>query len=258
MKKTIAVILLFICTLSLSISAVELDIPNPTEYKYINDYSGVVDEDYKREIISIGKELEDKTGAQATIVIINSTDNIDIETYSNKLFRAWGIGQSNKDNGLLILLAIQDRNWRIEVGRGLEGAIPDVLSNKVMTSLAMPSFTEGNYGEGLLKAYSKFSDYIAEEYNVTLEKSLNISLPTNEQSNSNRNLNGGIIGGIFIFLFISDILFNRGRVSRTLLNILFISNFHNRGGGGPSGGGSGGFGNFGGGSSNGGGSSGSW
>ena len=255
-------LLLLLCSVYYTSNA-SSNYPNPTNLKYINDYTNTISDDYKEKIVSIGKELEDKTGAQAVIVVINSTDNIPIEDYSNKLFRSWGIGESDKDNGLLILLAINDRQFRVEVGRGLEGAIPDALSNRVMESLAKPSFSQENYGEGLLNSYSKFCDYIAEEYGVTLDKSLNITLPSETESTSSKNKGLGFVGiGFFILIFL-DLIFNRGRVMSTLIQLLFWSNFFNggRGGGGGFGGGSGsggGFGGFGGGSSNGGGSSGNW
>ena len=235
--------------------------PTPTNLKYINDYTNTINNDYKEKIVSIGKELEDKTGAQAIIVVINSTNNISIEDYTNKLFRGWGIGKSEKDNGLLILLAINDRQYRVEVGRGLEGTIPDTLSNRVMESLAKPSFVQGSYGEGLLNSYSKLCDYIAEEYGVTLDKSLNIELPSQAQSTTSKNKTLGFGGIGCLILIYLDLIFNRGRVMSTLLQLLFWNSFFNggkRGGGGFSGGSGGGFGGFGGGSSNGGGSSGRW
>lgn len=239
--------------------------PNPTSNKYVNDYVGILSIKESSDIIAIGKELEEKTSAQSVIVIIDSTNNVPIEDYTNKLFRAWGIGQKDKDNGLLILLAVTDKAWRVEVGRGLEGAIPDVLSNRVMESLGKSKFAEGNYGEGLLDCYSAFSDYIASEYNVTLEKSLNIQVPNTQNNTSNISTrNMGIIGIIIILLVFSDFKFNRGRIFSTLLQILFWSNIHNNhrgpfgGGGGHNNNGGGHNGGFGGGSSNGGGSSGGW
>lgn len=240
--------------------------PSPTDYKYINDYVGIMDSTNSKEIISIGKELEDKTGAQAVVVIINSLDGAPIADYSNKLFRNWGIGQSSKDNGLLLLVAIEDRQWRVEVGRGLEGAIPDALSNRVMTSIAKPSFVEGNYGEGIINSYSVLCDYIGNEYGVTLDKSLNISMP-NEEDTFTPSLGSKILFILLGIILFSDLIFNRGRFISTVFQILFWNNI-GRGGRGPrngSGGGfgggsssGGGFGGFGGGSSNGGGSSGSW
>lgn len=232
----------------------EIKIPSPTHYKYLNDYSNIVNQTQLNTILSIGKELEDKTGAQAVVVTIDSTNNRPIEDYAVNLFRTWGIGQKGKDNGLLILIALNDRAWRVEVGRGLEGAIPDALSNRIMESVAKPKFIEGNYGEGLVNAYSTLCDYIAKEYNVTLEKSLNISVPT--QLNSPvYNTGTKIFGGVLITLLLIDFIFNRGRVFLSLLQLIFLSNIFR--GHGPRGG-SGGFGGFGGGSSSGGGSSGNW
>lgn len=255
-KRLIYFLLLFLFVSNITAFAA-IDFPRPTSLKYINDYTGSISEEAKRSFISIGKELEDLTGAQAIVAVIDSTGNIPIDTYANNLFRSWGIGEKNKDNGVLILLAIKDQKWRIEVGRGLEGAITDAFSNRVMESLAKPKFAEGDYSSGLLNAYSTFCDSIATEYNVSLTRSLNIAPPPAVQYT--RNNGGGIVLGVMGILFVLDMVLNRGRVSSSLINILFWSSFF-RGGGGYRGGGgsSGGFGGFGGGSSNGGGSSGGW
>ncbi|MBM6859233.1 TPM domain-containing protein [Clostridium saudiense] len=235
--------------------------PSPTNYKYINDYTNTIDKSTIKKIISIGKELEDKTSAQAIIVVIDSTNGTPIEDYANKLFRAWGIGEKNKDNGFLILLALDDKAWKVEVGRGLEGAVPDVLTNRVMQEIAKPNFINGDYSEGLLNSYSVFSDYIASEYGVTLDKSLNVTLPN--ESNLNGRKEGKLAIGLLLLLIFADIFLNRGRISSSILHLLFWNSFFNgngRGGPGGFGGGSSGgdFGGYGGGSSNGGGSSGNW
>ena len=235
--------------------------PSPTNYKYINDYTNTIDKSTIKKIISIGKELEDKTSAQAIIVVIDSTNGTPIEDYANKLFRAWGIGEKNKDNGFLILLALDDKAWKVEVGRGLEGAVPDVLTNRVMQEIAKPNFINGDYSEGLLNSYSVFSDYIASEYGVTLDKSLNVTLPN--ESNLNGRKEGKFAIGLLLLLIFADIFLNRGIISSSILHLLFWNSFFNgngRGGPGGFGGGSsgGGFGGYGGGSSNGGGSSGNW
>ena len=229
------------------------ELPSPTSYKYVNDYAGIITNTYSEKIISIGRELETKTGSQAVVVVVDSTEGIPIEDYSIKLFRSWGIGESEKDNGLLILVAVKDRAFRVEVGRGLEGVVPDALSNRVMESLATPSFAEGDYGDGILNSYSTFADYIAKDYGVTLDKSLNINLPNETTPNSNRG-KFAVFG--FLALVLLDVFLNRGRVVSTILQLVFWSNIGNRRG--PGGGNGGGFGGFGGGSSNGGGSSGNW
>ena len=230
--------------------------PTPTTDKYINDYVGIIDSSTRNQIISIGKELEDKTSAQAVIVIINSTNNIPIEYYANKLFRNWGIGASEKDNGLLILLSMQEKKWRIEVGRGLEGVLPDLLTSSVMEENAKPYFVEDNYGEGLLQSYSIFTNTIAKEYNTILDKT---STVPHTSPNLVRRNKGILAGGIFIFILLFDLIFNRGRLLSIILQLIFWNNLNGRGGpGGGRGGYGGGYGGFGGGSSNGGGSSGGW
>ena len=232
-------------------------LPTPTNAKYLNDYTGMINQNATSQIISIGYELEVKTGAQAIVAVVDSTNGLPIEDYALRLFRGWGIGQKEKDNGLLVLLAIGDGAWRVEVGRGLEGGVPDALTHRIMNELAKPSFIEGNYSTGLLQAYSSLCDAIANEYDVTLDKSLNIPLPnTGGIVSTSRNPN--LIYGIFIGLLALDLVLNRGRVSSTLLQLIFLSNIGRRGGPPRGGGSSGGFGGFGGGSSNGGGSSGRW
>lgn len=238
--------------------------PSPTSYKYANDYVDILNENELETILSLGKELEDKTGAQSIVVIISSTNDIPIETYSINLFRSWGVGEKSKDNGLLMLVAINDRNWKIEVGRGLEGAIPDALSNRVMESLAKVDFKDGNYGSGIVNSYSAFNDLIADEYGVKLDKSLNIKIPNENKISPSNKTSSVLPVGILILFLLLDIILNRGRIIKTIIEIIFWSNFFG-GRGGPGGGGfgsgsngSGGFGGFGGGSSNGGGSSGSW
>lgn len=269
LKKILLSSLLIIFSFSISISA-QVNYPSPTNYKYINDYSNILNSNEIETIVSLGKELEDKTGAQSIVVIIDTTDNIPIENYSINLFRSWEIGQKAKDNGLLILVAIKDRKWRVEVGRGLEGVIPDALSNRVMESLATDDFKNDNYGSGIIKSYSTFNDLIAEEYGVTLSKSLNIEIPKESNRQDSSNIFDAIPIGIILVLLILDIIFNRGRIIRTIFKVLFWSSFFGRRGGpggrgsgggggfGGFGGSGGGFGGFGGGSSNGGGSSGSW
>lgn len=239
--------------------------PKPTELKYVNDYAKVIDSDSAQYILSVGKELEAKTGAQATVVVINSLEGQTIEAYANGLFRNWGIGQKDKNNGLLILLSVKDKKWRVEVGTSLEGAITDIYSASVMNDYAVPKFKTGQYGQGFRQAYSILSNSIAKEYGVKLDK--NINVPNQSENNSNISKKGsGFVAIGFIVLIILDFILNRGRITRFIVTLLFWSSIGRRGGrngggfgggfgGGTGGGGSGG---FGGGSSSGGGSSGGY
>lgn len=232
-----------------------INYPSPTRNKYVNDYAGVVDNRWSTQIINLGNELERRTGAEAVVVTVDTLKGMPIEDYANGLFRQWGIGQSQEDNGLLVLLVVKDKEWRVEVGRGLEGALPDVLTNRVMMGLGKPYFMKDDYGQGLAKIYSQFCDEIAEEYNITLTHSLHTVLPNN-QNEPGRHRGSFIPYLCFLALFIFDLIFNRGRIFSFVMQMIFWNSFfgnnHRNGRGGNNGGG------FGGGSSNGGGSSGSW
>ncbi|MBU3093953.1 TPM domain-containing protein [Clostridium sp. CF011] len=236
----------------------ETKYPKATELKYVNDYAGVIDSKSTEYILSVGKELEAKTGAQATVVVIDSLQGEPIEAYTTGIFRSFGIGQKGKNNGLLILLSMKEKKWRVEVGTGLEGAVTDIYSSRVMNDFAVPRFKQNQYGEGLRAAYSALADNIAKEYNVKLDK--NVNVPQYVESSNVSKKGSGILAIGFIVLVFLDFVLNRGRITRFIITLLFWSSIGRRGGGngggfGGSGGGSGG---FGGGSSSGGGSSGGW
>ena len=245
-------------TTAMNLVNAEVKYPKATEYKYVNDYAKVLDSKSTQYILSVGKELEAKTGAQAAVVVVDSLQGEPIESYATGLFRSFGIGQKDKNNGLLILLSMKEKKWRVEVGTGLEGAVTDIYSSRVMNDFAVPKFKQNQYGEGLRAAYSALSDNIAKEYNVKLDKNVNVPQYA-ESSNVSKKGSGIVVIGFIVLVFL-DFVLNRGRITRFMLTLLFWSSIGRRGGGngggfGGSGGGSGG---FGGGSSSGGGSSGGW
>jgi len=241
--------LLFISNILLAV-----DFPKPTPYKYINDYVGVVEPEYVQKIISVGKELEDKTTAQVTAVIIDSLQGITIEEYAVELFRRWGIGQKGKDNGVLLLVAINDRQMRIEVGYGLEGAIPDGKAGRIRDEYIIPYFKEGDYSKGIYYGYLALAKEVAKEYNVELTFDVDAELPKSSSVDVDT-----IVIIIFIVTFIMLALSRRGVWYIGPRGPMGPGNFGGfggfRGSGRSSGGG---FGGFGGGRSGGGGASGKW
>lgn len=250
LKRTFYLILglLFISNVLLSV-----DFPKPTPYKYINDYVGVVEPEYVQKIISVGKELEDKTTAQVTAVIIDSLQGITIEEYAVELFRRWGIGQKGKDNGVLLLVAINDRQMRIEVGYGLEGAIPDGKAGRIRDEYIIPYFKEGDYSKGIYYGYLALAKEVAKEYNVELTFDVDAELPKSSSAVAET------IVIVLIVVFIMLVLSRRGVWYIGPRGPMGPGNFGGfggfRGSGRSSGGG---FGGFGGGRSGGGGASGKW
>ena len=95
------------------------------------------------------RDLEDKSGIQLVVASVNSLDGLDVETYANGLFRAWKLGEAKKNNGVLFLVAPNERKMRIEVGYGLEGTLTDALSKIILTSAVAPRFKARDYGAGI-------------------------------------------------------------------------------------------------------------
>ena len=93
--------------------------------------------------------LERRRGAQIAVVMLPTTGTLDIEAFSDKLFQAWKLGRKAVDDGLLLVVAKDDRRMRIEVGYGLEGAVPDVVAGRIIRERMAPAFREGDYAGGI-------------------------------------------------------------------------------------------------------------
>ena len=139
---------------------------------YVNDSAGVLDNSLKNYIISTNKSLYSQTGAQIVVVTVNSLDGDAIEDYANKLFRQYGIGDSKKNNGVLILLSIQDRKCRIEVGYGLEGTLTDGKTGRIQDDYMVPYFKNDNWQDGIKNGYNAVLQEVKNEYNVTVDGSV--------------------------------------------------------------------------------------
>ena len=144
--------------------------PSATPEFFVNDFAGVLSRDTKENIIRIGKSLEELTTAQVAVVTVDTLDGQDIDSYANGLFRQWGIGQKDKNNGVLILNAVKDRMLRIEVGYGLEGALTDIETAKIRKEYMNPYLSQGDYNSGLLSGYIAVVNEVAEEYGVSMDE----------------------------------------------------------------------------------------
>src|SRR5262252_3670992 len=92
---------------------------------YVNDFAGVIDSASAEAITSLCEQIDHKAKAQIAVVTIRSLDGADIESYAVDLYKAWGIGPKSQNRGVLILLAVNDHRYRVEVGYGLEPILPD-------------------------------------------------------------------------------------------------------------------------------------
>ncbi len=116
---------------------------------YVSDFAQVLTDTEEASLEGLLADLEKQTGAQTAVVTVPDMGGDYIEHYAVKLFEEWGIGGSERDNGLLLLLAVQEREVRIEVGYGLEGILTDSRSADIIRDIMTPQFKEGKYYVGL-------------------------------------------------------------------------------------------------------------
>ena len=165
MKRRIAVIALGLITVIFSLFTATANISAqdfPDYQGYVNDFAGLLSADAKSQLEARLSQLEKDTTAQVAIVTIKSLEGDSIEDYAYKLFEKWGIGQKDKNNGVLFLVAIDDREMRIEVGYGLEPIITDGRAGRIRDNDVVPKFKNYDYEGGIVDGAAAIEKYIRE------------------------------------------------------------------------------------------------
>lgn len=261
---------------------------------FVNDFAGVLTNDQRLQIENQLTEFQKNLGAEISVVTIKSLGGDTVENYASELFKEWGIGQKGKDNGILFLIAVEDREMRIEVGYGLEGLLTDAQSYWIQQNVVAPAFRNNDFYSGISGAAQKIMAAVNQEETIPSESPANSSSPPLDGrllfwlilivpiwlarilGRSKSWWLGGVLGGaggmvvgLFYGFLYTGILSMTILVPIGLLFDFFVSRGYQRGkltghfpwwiGGGRGGShGGGGFGGFGGGSSGGGGSSSRW
>lgn len=135
--------------LALPQPAAALDVPPKPTTSPVVDQANVLSDQQETQLSDTIEAARKKTGNQIGILVISSLDGESIEEYSIKVARSWGIGTKERNNGVLLLAAINDRKLRIEVGYGLEGALTDARSSRIIRDRIAPEFRQGHYYVGL-------------------------------------------------------------------------------------------------------------
>lgn len=256
MKKLIILLLLILGYYS----GFAQDIPaKPATYSLVHDYTGTLSAQQRDQLEQKLRVFEDSTSNQILVVLVKTTGDYVIDDYALKLGREWGVGQKDKNNGIILLVALGDRKVTIQVGYGLEGALPDIYTKRIRENDINPNFRAGNYYAGLDAGTDSIISAIKGEYK-------------NDKPKAKNEVNKGGAGLIVIIIIIiiialikrggggNQVIGGRGVAEALFWSMLFSGGGRNSGGGfgGGSGGGGFGGGSFGGGSFGGGGSSGSW
>jgi uncharacterized protein len=231
---------------------------------YVVDLAGIIDDQVEAGLNRYLLELEQKTTAQFVILTLESLEGESIEDLSIRIaHEKWRLGQKGKDNGVLLLIAVQDKRYRFEIGYGLEGILPDSLVGTIGRRYLVPNFRKGDYSTGIQKAALAVISKIASEEGVEISGMPQLRFRTTPPYASVEHRRPSILGGIFTILFFIGLVYLFIKHPRLLLLLLMFSFMGGGrrsgwGGGGGFGGGFGGFGGGGGGGFGGGGASGGW
>ncbi len=255
-KLVIAVILLAAaCAAVVSASTPQ---PPDTPRDYVVDLAGVIRSDVKNELNAYLQTLEQKTTAQVLVLTVQTLDNQSIEEFAFNTKEKWKLGQKGKDNGVLIVVAVNDRKYRIEVGYGLEGVLPDSMVGSIGREYFVPYFKTGDYSTGIYAGTIAVINAIASHEGVSITNGPMQTQPQGASARKPLSIFNKIM--LAVFGIIALVLFIK---NPRLFFLLLLTSSMGGGRGGWSGGGGGfggggSFGGGGGGSGGGGGASGGW
>jgi len=249
-KQIVLAVILFF---GLNLAAKEIP-PKPNPPRLVNDFAGMLQASEATALENKLVAYFDSTSTQIAVVIENSLEGDDAFNYTYNLAKAWGIGEKDKNNGVLLYIAKNDREVRIQTGYGMEGVLPDALAKRIIENEILPAFKEGNYYKGINNATDAIILAAKGEYKYTRKAKKDKNIPT--------------IVWVLIFILVIIIIGKKGggKGGRGFRNLSGPMWWGTMGSGGYSGGsswgggsfGGGGFGGFGGGGFGGGGAGGKW
>lgn len=240
--------------LLVTFSAHGLDVPRLKGR--VNDHAGLLSPEQASRIENALAQHEAATSNQIALLTVPSLEGEDLEGFSIRVAEAWKLGQKGKDNGVILLVARDERKMRIEVGYGLEGALTDVESSQIIRNVVVPLFRSGDYYAGIASGLQAIVSAIEGEFSG--------EGGAVGMARGRRSPGGGLSSLLFYLLILvfsgGSFFMRRGRRGGMLLPAMFLLGGGRRGRGGGFGGGGFGGGGFGGGGGGfgGGGSSGGW
>lgn len=167
----------------------------------VTDLTQTLTADQQDQLEAKLKVFELEKGSQIAVLIVPSTKPEEIEQYSIRVVDAWKLGREKPDDGILILVAKNDHKMRIEVGQGLEGAIPDLIAKRVISEVMSPSFKQGDYYDGINNATDKLMGLVSGE---------KLAPPSPQTSHSNMSFDNSlaffVVGCMVVGAFLSSIL----------------------------------------------------
>ena len=192
MKRFLRSITAMAVTILLSGISVFAALPTPTNEFFVNDFANVLSSQTEKYIVERGAAAAETDGTQIVVTTVESLEGRTVDEYALDMLRGWGIGDKEKNNGLLILFAKQDRKIKIEVGYGLEGDINDAKAGRLLDNYAIPELRKDNFDEGLLTLYKA----------VLAELGLLDAPPPVPDKENDTDWAGIILGIVFVVLIV--------------------------------------------------------
>ena len=228
-------------TIGLCFQTQAFDVPSLTGP--VIDQVGLLSADTKNQLEQSFYQFQQTQKIQIQIFITSTLNNEDIASVAIQIFDKWKLGDQKLDQGLLFLIAPNEKKLRIEVGQGLEGVIPDITAKRIISDIVAPYFKQGDFNQGVIAGVSSLQNFAT---SGNYDENLKSAPVKNKKSRGGGGFVFLILLGLWLLIFIIS--------PSTGLSILYLAMSSGRGGGGRGGGGWSG----GGGSSSGGGASGGW
>lgn len=231
----------------------EIKLPEPTKEFYVNDYADLINEEAENNIVQINLNYEKtKEKPQIVVTTVQNLQGLDENKYAVELFEKWQIGNKEFDNGVLVILSLEERRIKIEVGYGLEGAITDSEAGRILDN-SLDYLSAGDYSTGLENIFYQLAEKVNEEYGFDNDEIFN-NVNTDIQP-VRSSANAGSLGKLILLILVIIIINGFGGGGRRRRRGVFIPPIF-FGPGGFGGSGFGGGGSFGGGGRSGGGGAG--
>ena len=170
-------LLLLIC----GCSSGKAKIPEPDDVFYVYDEAGIIDDELKSYIVSKNVSLCEQCGGQIVVAAVKTTGSKSIEKYAYELFNDWGIGDSEKDNGMLLLISVEEDDYWALQGEGLEKLIQSGTLKLMLNDHLEPFFAKKQYGEGIRMFFNALIDRYEQIYSITVTQSGTVDVPSTPQ-----------------------------------------------------------------------------
>jgi uncharacterized protein len=198
-KNTVFMGFLTIMLLTSALGVYALEVP-PLKGR-INDRAGVLSSSESRDLENYLAGVEKATGAQIALLTIPSLEGESLESYSFRVADSWQLGSADKDNGALLLIAMEEKKIRIEVGYGLEAVLTDAMSGYIIREAIVPEFKKGEFDRGIAAGLKSMGGVVTGDTPISVEQ-----INESQQQESE--------GGVSIFFLIFIFVFFFGRIGR--------------------------------------------